>query len=64
MQRIQELETSILALIVHLKSAWLTAQEYKEIRAEIDILEKELFDECCKQGISMYGSYFDSVRLY
>ena len=59
MQRIKNLEKSILSLITVLKSSGLSGQEDKEIRAEIVVLERELYNEYCKQGISMYGSYFD-----
>jgi hypothetical protein len=51
-----------------LQSDKLTAQEDKEIRAEIEILyelwKKEYEKRMVRDGISMYGSYFDVAHLY
>jgi hypothetical protein len=51
-----------------LQSDKLTAQEDKEIRAEIEILyelwKKEYEKRMVRDGISMYGSYFDVAHLH
>jgi hypothetical protein len=43
-----------------LKAGNLTAQEDKEIYAELCELEKQLKEYEIKNGVSMYGSYFSS----
>jgi len=63
------IDDSILELKFILSSAKLTAQEEKEIRAEISQLEAQRNAEALKQtavknGVSLYGSYFSSTVLY
>jgi len=62
------LDQSIINLKKMLRSDKLTAQEDKEIRAEIDMLfelwKKEYEKRMVRDGISMYGSYFDVAHLH
>ena len=62
------LDQSIINLKKMLQSDKLTAQEDKEIRAEIEILyelwKKEYEKRMVRDGISMYGSYFDVADLH
>ena len=62
------LDESIITLKKMLRSNKLTAQEDKEIRAEIDMLyelwKKEYEKRMVRDGISMYGSYFDVAHLH
>ena len=62
------LDQSIITLKKMLRSNKLTAQEDKEIRAEIDMLyelwKKEYEKRMVRDGISMYGSYFDVAHLH
>jgi len=62
------LDQSIINLKKMLQSDKLTAQEDKEIRAEIEILyelwKKEYEKRMVRDGISMYGSYFDVAHLH
>ena len=63
------IDDSIIELKFILSTAKLTAQQEKEIRAEISQLETQRNAEALKQtsvknGISLYGSYFSSTVLY
>jgi hypothetical protein len=62
------LDQSIITLKKMLRSNNLTAQEDKEIRAEIEMLyelwKKEYEKRMVRDGISMYGSYFDVAHLH
>ena len=62
------LDQSIINLKKMLQSDKVTAQEDKEIRAEIEILyelwKKEYEKRMVRDGISMYGSYFDVAHLH
>ena len=63
------LDDSILELKFILSTAKLTAQQEKEIRAELSQLESDrnaeaLKGTAVKNGISLYGSYFSSTVLY
>lgn len=62
------LDQSIMTLRRILRFQTLTAQEDKEIRAELEILyelwKKEYEKRMVRDGISMYGSYFDVAHLH
>ena len=62
------LDQSIMTLRRILRFQTLTAQEDKEIRAELEILyelwKKEYEKRMIRDGVSMYGSYFDVAHLH
>ena len=59
------LEASIAALTQLLKTKALSPQEDKEVRAELEVLIKELKIQndvkLSRLGMSLYGSYFDTT---
>ena len=62
------LDQSIMILRRILRFQTLTAHEDKEIRAELEILyelwKKEYEKRMIRDGVSMYGSYFDVAHLH
>jgi hypothetical protein len=59
------LEQSIAKLRSILNTGSLAPQQEKEVRAELEILtellKKEFVENALRNGISLYGGYFDTV---
>jgi hypothetical protein len=59
------LEQSIAKLRSILNTGSLAPQQEKEVRAELEILtellKKEFAENALRNGISLYGGYFDTV---